>query len=77
MFFGINGICIKSVTEFPDTREMMYVYPGFRMVDGKWLSNKWTVQMHKGGDITSGFVVFLESREIEHYWLPQKIILQL
>lgn len=77
MVFGVNGICIKIITSFPETKEEILVYPGYTMVENKWLANKWTVQILKNGQVESGFVVRLESSKIDNYWIPKKLIMQL
>ena len=77
MVFGINGICVKIKTRFTETNEEVLIYPGYKLVDDKWLLNKWTVQMLTNGQVQSGFVVRLESTKIENYWIPKRIIMQL
>jgi len=77
MVFGINGICVKITTRFPETNEEILLYPGYKLVEDKWLAYKWTVQMLMNGQIQSGFVVRLESAKIENYWIPKRIIMQL
>lgn len=77
MVFGLNGICVKIMTRYPETDEEIWIYPGYALVEDKWLANKWTVQMLKHGQVESGFVVRVESAKIETYWIPKRLIMQL
>jgi hypothetical protein len=77
MFFGVNGLLMKIVTMYPDTREEIFIYPGYRLVENKWLCNKWTVQMLKNGQVDGGFVVKLELKKSDNFWIPVRIIMQL
>jgi hypothetical protein len=77
MYFGINGLLMKIVTSYPDTQEEIYIYPGYMLVENKWLCNKWTVQMLKNGQVEGGFVVKLELNKYDQFWIPIRIIMQL
>jgi hypothetical protein len=77
MTFGLNGICLKVKVEFPDKNEVIVTYPGFKLMGEKWLCTGWTVQTLRNGYVESGFMVKLRSREIENYWIPERLNLQL
>ncbi len=76
MFFGINGLCIKIITEDVHKNEVVYIYPGYILVEDRWICNKWAVQMYQNGQAESEFVVSLKLRKLEDYWIPQRFILQ-
>ena len=77
MLFGVNGLCMKIINEYPDTGEKIFIYPGYLLIDDKWLLNKWTVQILKDDQVESGFFVELENKKMDNYWIPQRMILQL
>ncbi len=77
MLFGVNGLLMKIITIYPDTREEIYIYPGYLLVEDKWLCDKWMVQMLKNGQVEGGFTVKLESRKFDKYWIPVRILMQL
>jgi hypothetical protein len=77
MLFGKNGICLKIVTNYVHKNEEIVVYPGYTMVENKWLCNFWRVQIFKNGTVESGFELHLKSRKVEDYWVPQRLLLQL
>ena len=75
--FGKNGRCLKIITNYVHKNEVIYVYPGYTMVENKWLCNNWRVQIYVNNLIDSGFDINLKSRKVEDYWIPQRLILQL
>jgi len=77
MFFGINGLCVKIITNYTHNNEIIYIYPGYISVEDKWICNKWTVQVYKTGQVESGFLVRIKYRKLEDYWVPQRLALQL
>jgi hypothetical protein len=77
MFFGKNGLCLKIITNYLHKSEIIYVYPGYILVEDKWLCNKWTVQIYLNGQIDSGIELNLKSRKLEDYWIPQRLVMQL
>jgi len=77
MLFGQNGLCLKIITNYTHKDEIMYIYPEYTLVEDKWMCNKWTLQIHKKGQIDSGLMVSIKSRKLEDYWVPQRLILQL
>jgi hypothetical protein len=56
--------------------EVVYIYPGYILVEDRWICNKWAVQMYQNGQAESEFVVSLKLRKLEDYWIPQRFILQ-
>ena len=77
MTFGFNGICLKISVAFPDKNEIINTYPGFKLMGNKWLCTGWTVQTLINGSVESGFVVKLRSRNMDNYWIPERLNLQL
>jgi hypothetical protein len=77
MTFGLNGLCLKLKVEFPDINEIIVTYPVFKLMGEKWLCTGWTTQTLRNGSVESGFMVKLRSREIENYWIPERLNLQL
>jgi hypothetical protein len=77
MIFGLNGLCIKIITDYVHKNEVIYIYPTYILVEDKWICNKWTVQIHQNDQVASGFLVSMKSRKLEDYWIPQRLTLQL
>jgi hypothetical protein len=77
MIFGKNGLCKKIITNYIHKNERIIVYPGYTTVENKWICNYWRVQIFVNEQIDSGFEISLESRKVENYWIPQRLLLQL
>ena len=77
MIFGLNGLCIKIITDYRHKNEIIYVYPEYILIEDKWMCNKWTVQIYQDGRVASGFLVSMKSRKLEDNWIPQRLTLQL
>jgi len=77
MKFGLNGLCLKISVEFPDKNEIINTYPVFTLIGSKWLCTGWTVQTLRNHIVESGFIVKLRSRQMENYWIPERLNLQL
>ena len=76
MLFGLNGICLKIKVSYPAIQEDIFTYPVFKLEGDKWLCTGWTVQTLKKGEIDSGFAVRLKSKNIENYWILERMALQ-
>jgi len=77
MLFGKNGLCLKIISSYRYKNEIIILYPGYALIEDKWLCNKWMLQIYKNGEVDSGFQVSLKSRKVEDYWIPQNLTLQL
>jgi hypothetical protein len=77
MIFGLNGLCVKIITHYSDNGETIYVYPGYQLVEDRWLLKNWTVQIYKSGIVKGGFSIKQDTRKIEKYWIPHRIVMQL
>jgi hypothetical protein len=77
MVFGNNGRCLKISTQYTHKNEVIMVYPGYTMVENKWICNYWRVQISQNGKIDSGIELSLKSRKLEDYWIPQRLVMQL
>ena len=77
ILYGKNGLCLKIITEYVHKNEKIYVYPGFDLVENKWLCNRWRVQIYVNNSVDSGFDIFFQSRKLDNYWVPQRLVLQL
>jgi hypothetical protein len=77
MAFGRNGICLYIAVEFPRNKEIIYTYPSYNLIDDKWLCFRWMVQTVKNGEVDSGFIVNIKPRNIDNYWIPERINLEL
>ena len=71
--FGMNGICIKTTLTYPDRNEHIDTYPVFKFTGEKWLCFGWQVQVFEGDEISTGYLVEINSQRIDKYWLPQVI----
>jgi hypothetical protein len=77
IFFGKNGLCLKIFTNYIHLNKLIYVYPGYTMVENKWICNYWRVQIFVNNQVDSGFEISLKSRKLEDYWIPQRLVMQL
>ncbi len=77
MVFGQNGRCLKISTNYIHKNQIITVYPGYTMIENKWICNNWRVQIEVNQQIESGFEISLKSRKVEDYWIPQRLVLQL
>ncbi|TFH02656.1 MAG: hypothetical protein E4H13_01330 [Calditrichales bacterium] len=76
MLFGVNGSCIKVITKNKTVDETTILYPGYILVEEKWLCTNWTVQILRGSDVESGYAVNIRSEKVDHYWIPKRIGLE-
>lgn len=74
--FGINGLCLKIETFYPDQNRKIVTYPLFKIVKTKWLCTGWEVQIMQDDQVVSGFAVKLENRIVDNYWVPAEIRLE-
>ena len=77
LVFGKNGLCLKIVTNYVHLNKVIYVYPGYTMVENKWICNYWRVQIYINDQVESGFEISLTSRKVKDYWIPERLIMQL
>jgi hypothetical protein len=77
MIFGQNGRCLKILTNYVHKNQIIIVYPGYTIVENKWICNHWRVQIEVNQQIESGFEISLKSRKVEDYWIPQRLVMQL
>jgi hypothetical protein len=77
MIFGLNGLCLKVITNYFHKNEVITVFPRYTMVNNKWICNYWKVQIMINQQVDSGFELALKSRKVEDYWIPQRLVLQL
>ncbi len=77
LYFGQNGICIKTSIIYPMRNESIHTYPIYKYTGEKWLCIGWKVQVLEEDDITTGYLIDIKSQRIENYWLPQIITMRL
>jgi len=77
ILFGQNGLCLKIITNYLHKNEIIVIYPGYALVEDKWICNKWMLQIYQKGQVDSGLQVSIKSRKVEDYWIPQRLTLQL
>jgi hypothetical protein len=75
MYFGVNGLCLKIITENLYTREIVITYPQFDYQDNRWLCVQWQVQIISNNQVTGGFLVNIGSEKINGYYLPVNLSL--
>ena len=69
-YFGLNGLCLKIVTETPSLNQKVETYPYFKIIKTKWILTGWEVQMSINNKIETGFVVTLKNRLHNELWIP-------
>ncbi len=77
MYFGQNGICLKTTLSYPGRNEHIDTYPIFKYTGENWLCIGWKVQVFEGEEITTGYRVQIKSQRIENYWLPEMFTMHL
>jgi hypothetical protein len=74
--FGMNGLCLKIETGYPQINRTIITYPKFRVVKTKWLCTGWEVQIIDNGEVSSGFAVTLKNQFVDPVWVPVQVDLQ-
>jgi len=77
LYFGQNGICIKTTLSYSGRNERIDTYPIFKYTGEKWLCIGWKVQVFEGNEVSTGYLVEVKSQRVEKYWLPQVFIMNL
>jgi len=74
--FGMNGLCLKVESNYPQQNRTIITYPKFKIVKTKWLCEGWDVQIIENNEIVSGFAVKLDNNLTDKTWVPININLE-